>query len=266
MTRWPLPWRALALPVGVAVALHALWLAGASLVESRRPAPAALTSGDDTPELLRFSRRASSASGPLSGKGQAPNLSLVPLPLDSTLPPPPPDLAFTGRGLIPPGAKPASGGATVPSPNSPKGVLAPTAPPPLRLGELVPAERASLEGLPGDPLVAFKLAAALSARPDGAADSPGPDKAAEAIARRHLKLSAGGEKPFLLLWKQGQPLAPRPAALTDLPEGVELRSLPLAALRRQGLSQPHGLSISYGTTLLLLWVDGDELWLIQQRA
>lgn len=266
MARWPGPWRALALPVGLAVALHVLWLAGASLVEARRPAPAVLASGDDTPELLRFSRRASSVSGPLTGQGQAPNLSLVPLPLDSTLPPPPPDLAFTGRGLMLPGGKPASGRARVALPHSPSGSSEPSAPPPLRLGELVPADRASLEGLPSDPLLAFKLAAVLVASAGGAADSPGPDQAAEAIARRHLKLTAGGEKPFLLLWKQGRPLAPRPAALTDLPEGVEVRSLPLAALRRQGLSQPHGLSISYGTTLLLLWVDGDELWLIQQKT
>lgn len=97
MARWPGPWRALALPVGVAVALHALGLAGATLVESRRPTPALLTSGDDTPELLRFSRRASQVSGQLTSQGQAPNLSLVPLPLDSTLPPPPPDLAFLGQ-------------------------------------------------------------------------------------------------------------------------------------------------------------------------
>lgn len=270
MAGWPGPWRALALPVGLAVALHVLWLAGASLLESRRPAPAVLASGDDTSELLRFSRRASSLSGPLSGqgqlRGQAANLSLVPLPLDSTLPPPPPDLAFTGRGLMPPGGKPASGGARVALPHSPSGSSAPTTPPPLRLGELVPAERASLEGLPSDPLVAFKLAAALGASSGGTADSTGPDQAAEAITRRHLKLTAGGEKPFLLLWKQGRPLTPRPAALTDLPEGAEVRSLPLAALRRQGLSQPHGLSISYGTTLLLLWVEGDELWLIQQKT
>ncbi|MFS6827947.1 hypothetical protein [Cyanobium sp. ATX-6F1] len=128
------------------------------------------------------------------------------------------------------------------------------------------AERASLEGLPSDPLVAFKLAAALAARSDSAVDSPVPDKAAEAIARRQLKLTAGGEKPFLLLWKQARPLTGRPAALEELPEGVEVRSLSLAAVRRQGLRQPHGLSISYGTSLLLLWVEGEELWLIQQKS
>ncbi|MCP9848557.1 hypothetical protein [Cyanobium sp. Morenito 9A2] len=264
------------LPLGIAVALHALWLAGASLLDARRPAPALLSSGDDTPELLRFSRRASQLAGqqmgPLTGLGRA-NLSMVPLPLDSTLPPPPPDLAFGGAVLALRGAKPAGSGrgAAQRAANRPP---VPTAPPPLRLAELVPAERSSLAGLPDDPLVAFRLVAALDPTPGGAADGAAaetsgdkgsPTPAAAAIARRHLRLIAGGEKPFLALWQKGRPLTPRPAALGDLPEGVELRSLPLALVRRLGLSQPHGLSISYGTSRLLLWVEGDELWLIQQK-
>jgi hypothetical protein len=261
----------LVLPLGVALGVHALWLLVASLGESKPVQVNVISSGDDTPELLRFSSRAAKTAGAV----KAANLSMVPLPLDSsTLPPPPPDLAFPAKGgTLPPGPKPE---------------LTAARPAAAVRGELVPSERSSIEGLPSDPLVAFKLALALAdskpATPSGTdgegdkptaspgAASPGSggtgasSPAATAIARRHLKLSASTEKPFLLLWQQAKPLSSRPEPLTDLPEGVEVRSLPLAAAKRIGIAQPQGLSLSLKRGLLLLWVSGDDLWLIQQKT
>lgn len=271
--RLPERWRLLVVPLGVALGAHALWLLVASLGESKRVPVNVIASGDDTPELLRFSKRAAKAAGVV----KAPNLSMIPLPLDSTLPPPPPDLAFPAKGgTLPPGPKPE---------------LSATRAAGAVRSDLVPAERSSLEGLPSDPLVAFKLAVALAdikpaaaSGTEGNGDKPssgsastgaagpasaGPgasSPAATAIARRHLKLNASTEKPFLLLWQQAKPLTSRPEALTDLPEGVEVRSLPLAAAKRMGIAQPQGLSLSLSRGLLLLWVDGDDLWLIQQKA
>jgi hypothetical protein len=252
----------LLLPLGVALGVHALWLLVASLGESK-PAPVnVIASGDDTPELLRFSNRAARAAGEV----KAPNLSMIPLPLDSSTlpPPPPPDLAFPAKGgALPPGPKPE---------------LTAARPAAAVRSELVPTERSSIEGLPSDPLVAFKLAVALadgkpapSSGTEGDGDKPtagaaSTDPAATAIARRHLKLSASTEKPFLLLWQQAKPLTSRPVALTDLPEGVEVRSLPLAAAKSMGFAQPQGLSLRLNRGLLLLWVNGDDLWLIQQKT
>lgn len=285
-------WRVLALPLGVAVGVHVLWVLVASVGESKRAPARVLASGDDTPELLRFSRRSAQAATAI----KAPNLSLVPLPLDNSLPPPPPDLAFLGTAVGPSGpGKPDLAGATAKRPAAASPVSA------AARGDLLAAERSSLEGLPSDPLVALRLALALSdnrAAPPPTAEGgnggsgPGPagavggssggaDKpsagssapaagasgaAAAAIARRHVKLSVTTERPFLLLWQQARPLSPRPEALADLPEGVDVRGLPVSAVRRLGLQQPQGLSFSLSRGLLLFWVDGDDLWLIQQKA
>ncbi len=89
-------WRRLQLPLLVALALNGLLLLPA-LRPSQRPEPRrAATPADDTPELLRFSRRQARESA----------LPLLALPSLSSLPPPPPtDLpaepragAASGRG------------------------------------------------------------------------------------------------------------------------------------------------------------------------
>ncbi len=272
------------LPVGIAVGAHALWLSGSSLTAKPRPPAPRLPVTDNTPELLRFS------SGARQPVALAASLSTIDLPFGNSLPLPPPPPPPLEAGQVTPrrSAAPAA-----PAPRNAAGSAG-------RSGLAWGVPPAASAGLPASAAYALELvaqlhskagaAAAKSAASNSAASSSvastgaGPDAAAPptaadrpakaegqkaagaALARRHLRLDANADRSYRLLWDTGAPASNRPEILSDLPEAVELRRLPLAAAQAMGLSQPHGVSVQSPTGLLLLWVQGDQLWLIRQPA
>jgi hypothetical protein len=270
------------LPVAIAVAVHGLWLAGTSLIERPRRGVASLPAVDNTPELLRFSIRAHEAAA------LPPGLSTVHLPFENNLPPPPPELDGTQS---PPGATPALGGARARMATRRGGSPPPTArATPARTTLAWGNPGGSTQGLPTDPATALALSARLSSGADtptdptagetaekGGTASPRTDEASReestkdattktalaALARRHLRLSGSAEAPYRILWEKGSAPDNRPESLSSLPDTVELRRLPLATARELGLSQPHGISVQSPRGLLLLWVEGSDLWLIR---
>jgi hypothetical protein len=265
------------LPVGIAVGAHALWLSGSSLTAKPRPPAPRLPVTDNTPELLRFS------SGARQPVALAASLSTIDLPFGNSLPLPPPPPLEPGQTTPRRSAAPAA-----PAPRNVAGSAG-------RSGLAWGVQLAASSGLPSSAASALELvaqlhskagaAAAKSPAPNSAAstgagsDAAAPPTAAErpakaeshkaagaALARRHLRLDASADRPYRLLWDTGAPASNRPEGLSDLPDGVELRRLPLAAAQAMGLSQPHGVSVQSPTGLLLLWVQGDQLWLIRQPA
>jgi hypothetical protein len=260
------PWL---LPVAIAVGAHALWLSGSTVAERpRRPLPT-VRAADNTPELLRFSSRASQAASPAAGLGT------LTLPFESSLPPPPPELA--GAPLPPPPPAMAGQGQGRARPTSP--VLAAArggAKSALAWG----VEPVTARGIPADAATSLELAGQLdapptdstaqsgqqdpTAKPEDTAKGEGSKPALAALARRHLRLTAANDRPYRILWDSGSAAGSRPDSLAGLPEGVEVRRLPLAAARAMGLAQPHGITVKSPAGLLLLWVQGDDLWLIRQ--
>ncbi len=277
------PWQVAAhspwlLPLAVALAAHALWLAGAGLLDRPRQQATGLRAGDDTPELLRFSRRAAETAALPAG------LSSVTLPFDGALPPPPPEL---GASL--PSARAKASAERTPQRQRPTAAAS--------LERNAPQwglEQGTLQGLPTDPLTALSLAERLADGPSvpgaNAEEAPAGDPdsrsstgsppegggerkeaaspaataaAATALARRQLRLSPKAERPYLGLWEQAVPVSSRPDFLAALPETAELRRLPLSQARQLGLRQPHGLSVLSSHGLLLLWTNGEDLWLIR---
>ncbi len=255
------------MPLAVALAGHALWLAWAGLSEGSRRSLPLRRAADDTPELLRFSRQASQPANLAAG------LSTVNLPFDQTLPPPPPDLEDRRPGTSPtPGVAPRrTAGAKAAAANHAQGNrwgVAPTSP----------------QGLPDDPATTLALAWQLAdgeqdrgeaSGRSGASDPSGDGTAeppqnsepagAAAVARRQVRVSGPAERPWRGLWERASRSEALPASLADLPEGVEVKRLELTAARRLGLTQPHGISVLSGRSLLLLWADGDTLWLLQRK-
>jgi hypothetical protein len=272
------------LPLGIAVGAHALWLSGSSLSVKPRPPAPRLPVTDNTPELLRFS------SGARQPVALAASLSTIELPFGNSLPlpPPPPPPLEAGQTTPRRSAAPAA-----PAPRSAAGSSG-------RSGLAWGVPAAASAGLPASAASALELVAQLqikagaAAATSAASTSPGsssavstaagPDAsspptaterpakaegqtaAGAALARRHLRLDANADRPYRLLWDTGAPSSNRPDSLSDLPEGVEVRRLPLAAAQAMGLNQPHGVSVQSSTGLLLLWVQGDQLWLIRQAA
>jgi len=260
------PWL---LPVAIAVGLHALWLSGSSVAERpARPLPR-VRAADNTPELLRFSSRASQAASPAAGLGS------VTLPFENSLPPPPPELAGTSPPPPPPAM--AGQGQGRARPTSPAPAPAPIA---ARSGLAWGVEPVAARGIPADAATSLELAGQLdapptdstpqsgqqdpTAKPEDAAKGEGSKPALAALARRHLRLTAANDRPYRILWDSGSAAGSRPDSLAGLPEGVEVRRLPLAAARAMGLAQPHGISVKSPSGLLLLWVQGEDLWLIRQ--
>lgn len=260
------------LPVGIAVGAHALWLSGSSLTAKPRPPAPRLPVTDNTPELLRFS------SGARQPVALAASLSTIDLPFGNSLPlpPPPPPPLEAGQATPRRSAAPVAPAPRNAAGSAGRGGLAWGVP--LAASAGLPASAAAalelVAQLQTKPGAAVPAAAASTAAASDAAATPterlakdgGQKAAGVALARRHLRLDANADRPYRLLWDTGAPASNRPESLGDLPEGVEVRRLPLAAAQAMGLSQPHGVSVQSPTGLLLLWVQGDHLWLIRQAA
>ncbi|MCP9883561.1 hypothetical protein KBY97_00270 [Synechococcus sp. ATX 2A4] len=260
------------LPLGIAVGAHALWLSGSSVAERPRPPAPRLQVTDNTPELLRFS------SGARQPMALAASLSTIELPFGNSLPLPPPPPPPPLESSAPQGGRPVAAVAAGPRSAASSGVS--SGPSSGLAWGVVPAVA---PGLPATAATALELAALLNAKAErtaaGTAEGPAEvtpalaerpanahaNKAASsALARRHLRLDANTNRPYQLLWDTGSAASSQPESLADLPEGVEVRRLPLAAAQAMGLSKPHGITVKSPTGLLLLWVQGDQLWLVRQ--
>lgn len=243
-------------PLGVAllaaVIAHALILAHGQLrrgkADPQAPAAAAIAP-DDTPELLRFSRRSA----------QPPNVSTLPIPIPppAALPPPPP--AFTaGDATAGAGARSAKASAASAG-ERPRRVRGGSR----AQGSAARKERRGTAGNrgPGRRPVA-------PARVEASADrtaSPGAVQLAAARASLEslqVAPASGGRASAPMLWEQATPQGE-----ATLAEGQELRRLPAEALRTLGLAAGTRL-ILHGDDgrSLVIWLEGDQAWLLRGPA
>ena len=242
--------RPLALALLVALLGHGLWLAHAQLRQRRQPLPQALTRRDDSPELLVFSRLPPEPITP-------PPVPLpIPLPAEDKLPPPPPlpEQARTSRSR-PAIAKPSARKASPP-----------------RVAATKPAAIRPMASSPAAvKLPAAKPAIAASKPPQPTAQ--GEETKPSALsrlqeARRQGPVRLQGEKlqSWRSLWQAAETDASPPAALESRGEGIELRRVPLARARADGLEPGHGEVLRLDDHLLLAWIEGSQLWLLRAPA
>ncbi len=273
--------RSLALAMLVAVVGHALWLAHAELRLRRQPLPRALRSRDDSPELLEFSRLPPESLAP------AP----IPLPPEEASPPPP--LPERGSATSNATAKPREKAAAQPAPPSsipraaspraaspggvsPGGVSRVTKPvaikPPV---DKAPAKKSAASKPPaskpagGRTAVAQPTATRFQPPRQGEEPSLTPLRRLEDARRSGLaRLQGGMLKSWRSLWQEAeaQAGASPPSALAERSEEIELRRIPLARARADGLEPSHGEVLRLDDHLLLAWIDGSQLWLLRAPA
>jgi hypothetical protein len=243
----PLPRRREAAPLALAllaaVLLHGLWLAELQLRQRRQPQSQRLQRPDDTPELLVFSRQPPEALG----------LETVPLPPPSAMPPPPPllpDQRGPGKTSAPvpgqaPPARAASGNR--PSPPGRPGIDRQPAPRPASRPLPRQGSRPGPPPLPPLPPLA-PLEALQEARARGAEATP--------------PLAGEGLQRWRVLWQSAEAGRSPPVALASRPAAAELRHLPLAQARAQGLEPESGRPLRLDDDWLLPWIDGELLWLL----
>jgi hypothetical protein len=239
-----LPRRRGAGPLGLAllaaVLLHALWLAEAQLRQRRQPTPTRLERADDTPELLVFSRQPPEPLG----------LETVPLPPPEAIPPPPPLLPKLGDAT-PKGAAPPRRPGKAPVAIGKRPATAPRATPRLAA---VPGSGRRPGPPPLPPLpVATPLEALREALRRGP-DSPPPPLEGPAL------------QSWRTLWQSGDPNPAPPPAWAARPAEAEVRRLPLARARAEGVEVESGRLLRLDDQLLLLWIEGDQLWLLRLPA
>jgi hypothetical protein len=239
--------RPLGLALLAALLLHTLWLAEGQVRRRRQPAPVRLERADDTPELLVFSRQ---PVEPLA-------LDSVPLPPPTAMPPPPPDLPDLRSGgmrsapaprppLRPRPARRAAGlsarPAARPSP-APRSAPRPGGPP-------------FSQGRPGGPPPLPPLPAAAPLEALREARRRGPDAGPAPV-------EGEGQQRWRALWQGAEAGPSPPDALAARPDDGELRRLPLARARAQGLDPESGRPLRLEDHWLLPWIEGDQLWLLR---
>jgi hypothetical protein len=228
--------RPLTLALLVALLGHGLWLAHAQLRQRRQPVPQALRSRDDSPELLVFSRLPPEPLTPPA----------IPLPAADNLPPPPPlpDQASTSVSR-PPVSRPS-----LPRPSISKSSARKASP-----STVAATKPAAIR--PKPPL------------PTGPREEKPPSPLARLQeARRQGPVRLQGEKlqSWQGLWQAAESDASPPAELDSRGEEIELRHIPLARARADGLEPVHGEVLRLDNHLLLAWIDGSQLWLLRAPA
>ena len=252
--------RLLAHPLGraflLALGVNALLLLIAALTPASRPTgdvarsgPAASRPVDDTPQLLRLGRRLQAAQARLdaqarTGAGGLQPLSVASLAALDALPPPPPD-------LLPEAGQPRAGKAKPianPTARSATGAAGSSTQPPD--GEA---------DLPAQPTEVLELARGwIPGAREGAFD--GFSAPAQAVRRRLLWPDAPLGQRLQTLWRRAQPAS---SPFGDLGAGTEIRRLGPGTAAELGRTQPQGLTLVERDGLLLLWRDGEALWLIR---
>jgi len=250
--RWPRGLQPLGMPLVVALLLHSLLLAGASLRPQRTGAAPPLRP-DDTPELLVFSRL---PPEPLPTSG-------VPLPPPELLPapPPPPSLPTRPlRPLRPSGQSLASATRRLSQPRRPSPARASRAvrprPATPATAPSAPAPSGSATASPSSSATATASASAPASGETSA--SPGKPEAAPRWRRLWQGAEGGAALP--------PPPAALAAALAVAPPQAELRRLPLQRARQEGVEPDSGQLLRLDGHRLLLWIEGGDLWLLRTPA
>ena len=253
--RWPRGLQPLGMPLVVALLLHALLLAGASLRPQRTGAAPPLRP-DDTPELLVFSRL---PPEPLPTSG-------VPLPPPELLPAPPPPPPLPTRALRPlrPSGQPLASATrrlSQPRRRSPARAKRPVESRPATpaTAASAPAPSASASASPSASSSTATASATSSASASAATPaSPGKPEAGPRWRRLWQGAEGGAALP--------PPPAALAAALTVAPPQAELRRLPLQRARQEGLEPDSGQLLRLDGHRLLLWIEGGDLWLLRTPA
>ena len=252
--RWPRGLQPLGMPLVVALLLHSLLLAGASLRPQRTGAAPPLRP-DDTPELLVFSRL---PPEPLPTSG-------VPLPPPELLPapPPPPSLPTRPlRPLRPSGQSLASATRRLSQPRRPSPAKASRAvrprPAPPATAPSAPGPSGSASASPSSSATATATASASAPASGETSASPGKPEAAPRWRRLWQGAEGGAALP--------PPPAALAAALAVAPPQAELRRLPLQRARQEGVEPDSGQLLRLDGHRLLLWIEGGDLWLLRTPA
>jgi|LakMenEpi03Aug12_release.lakeMendotaPanAssembly.Ray.scaffolds.fasta_scaffold02287_12 hypothetical protein len=238
--------RPLTLALLVALLGHGLWLAHAQLRQRRQPVPQALTNRDDSPELLVFSRLQPEPLTPLP----------IPLPAADNLPPPPP---------LPDQASPSVSRPTVSQPSARKAS-------PSRVDTTKPAAirtKASLAAAAQPSAARPAPAQAKLPPPPGPREETPPSplrRLQEGRRQGPVRLQGESLQSWRNLWQAAETDATPPAALQSRGEEIELRRIPLARARADGLEPAHGEVLRLDDHLLLAWIDGGQLWLLRAPA
>ena len=226
-------------------------LAAAALVQAlllllvRAPAtgPTPVRTGEsarsDTAELLNLSRRVAPAAQTPLGLN---NLLSLPLP------PPPPPPAELGMP-VPPSPQPAGARPTAPAPRPPASASTAVAPPPV-------------PGLPSQPGPALELARAVAEGAASALPNDGATQAMAAVQRRQWWLDPAQQRQLQRAWEQAEN-TPAPEAWGELPSGLQVRRLTAGRLGSLAGGDARGRSLVSRQQLTLLWIDGQELWLLR---
>lgn len=233
----------------LAVSLHALLLAGFHGRGRERMEPEPLRSRDNTPELLQFS----SQPAPLT------RLDGVPLPPARALPPPPGRIS-RGQGNGPPASGPA------PLPQRPG--LSRQKDQERRPASRAPsvAEAGTHGDSPGDWAMAMEeLRAAAAQEPVPADAAAGTGVAPEGKAPVLNAMESPLKEAYEDLWKQARPhVVPswrRPSGIPAL--AVEVRQASWRQVRVSAVPVRHGQWVVLPDQRLLLWLQGDKLYLLQ---
>lgn len=204
---WPL-----ALPVAVAIVIHAVVIGASSWRSRAAPPAAAATVVDNTRQLVRLSRRLG---------GQEPLVPSSLLTLSAKLPPPP-ELVEAKDAAAKPGAE-----------------KDPACPP----------------SASGDKAVAKSKAVAKAKPVDNApAGSPRP-LAAVAVA------SGLSVEMIRARWEEGTVAGSWPERFGPLPEGIQLRRLPLTAFPGVNVKQLNRLSLTSDADQFMVRADDQGVWI-----
>lgn len=193
----------------------------------------------DTAELLNLSRRVAPAAQTPLGLN---NLLSLPLP------PPPPPPAELGMPVAP-SPQPSVARATAPAPRPPASGSTVAAPPP------VPR-------LPSQPGPALELARAVAEGAASALPNDGATQAMAAVQRRQWWLDPAQQRQLQRAWEQAES-APAPEAWGEMPSGLQVRRLAAGRLGSLAGGDARGRSLVSRQQLTLLWIDGQELWLLR---
>ncbi|NDG74086.1 MAG: hypothetical protein EBX49_01855 [Synechococcaceae bacterium WB8_1B_136] len=230
--------RPLPLALGVALGIHGLALL--TLLRPPRPAePRSSSRLADAPQLLRLGRKLMAEEAALARAQRQPLALNLPglAALDALPPPPPPDAA--GPQAAAPTARPR------PAPAAAEGWRWSSAD----------------ADLPAQAAQALELAQAWI--PGSGSAPPTQDAAAQEIRRRQLWLTPEQSAQLQRLWQGAQST---PAPFGSLPSGTGVRRVAEASLAGLGLGlgRAHGFSLVDKEALVLLWRDGQQLWMLRR--
>lgn len=233
----------------LAVSLHALLLPVFNGHERERTEAEPLRSRDNTPELLQFS----SQPAPLT------RLDALPLPPARALPPPP------GRGSRGQGNGPPPGG---PAPLAQRRDISRQKgqDPRPASGARAVAEADKQVDSPGDWAMAIEqLRAAVAQEPFPADAAAGTVVDPEGKAPVLNAMESPLKEAYQELWRQARPRAVpslrRPSGTPAL--AVEVRQASWRQVRVSAVPIRHGQRIVLPDQLLLLWLQGEKLYLLQ---